>query len=61
MSRRARGLYACGEMLDVDGECGGYNLMWAWASALTVADGILGEPHGRDERRADNINRKKRR
>jgi predicted Rossmann fold flavoprotein len=61
MSRRARGLYACGEMLDVDGECGGYNLMWAWASALTVADGILGEPRGRDERRADNINRKKRR
>ena len=35
--------------------------MWAWASALTVADGILGEPRGRDERRADNINRKKRR
>ena len=26
------GLYACGEVLDVDGECGGYNLQWAWSS-----------------------------
>lgn len=26
------GLYACGEVLDVDGDCGGYNLRWAWAS-----------------------------
>ena len=38
----APGLHACGELLDVDGECGGYNLMWAWASALAVADGVLG-------------------
>lgn len=28
------GLYACGEVLDVDGDCGGYNLMWAWASGI---------------------------
>ena len=46
MSRRAPGLYACGELMDVDGECGGYNLMWAWASALTVAEGILAEMRG---------------
>ena len=26
------GLFACGEVLDVDGDCGGYNLQWAWAS-----------------------------
>ena len=26
------GLYVCGELLDVDGDCGGYNLQWAWAS-----------------------------
>ncbi len=26
------GLYACGEVLDVDGACGGYNLQWAWSS-----------------------------
>ena len=26
------GLFACGEVLDVDADCGGYNLQWAWAS-----------------------------
>ena len=26
------GLFACGELLDVDGDCGGFNLQWAWAS-----------------------------
>ena len=31
-SRRVSGLYACGEVLDIDGDCGGYNLQWAWSS-----------------------------
>ena len=31
-SRLAPGVYACGEVLDIDGDCGGYNLQWAWAS-----------------------------
>ena len=31
-SRLAPGLFACGEVLDIDGPCGGYNLQWAWAS-----------------------------
>ena len=26
------GLYLAGELLDVDGACGGYNLQWAWTS-----------------------------
>ncbi len=26
------GLFVCGELLDIDGDCGGYNLQWAWAS-----------------------------
>ena len=26
------GLFACGELLDVDGDCGGFNLQWAWSS-----------------------------
>ena len=26
------GLYACGEVLDIDGDCGGHNLQWAWSS-----------------------------
>ena len=31
-SRLVSGLFACGELLDIDGDCGGYNLQWAWAS-----------------------------
>ena len=33
-SRLVPGLYACGEVLDIDGDCGGYNLQWAWSSGL---------------------------
>ncbi len=31
-SKLVSGLYFCGEVLDVDGICGGYNLQWAWTS-----------------------------
>lgn len=31
-SKKAKGLYLAGELLDVDGICGGYNLQWAWAT-----------------------------
>ena len=31
-SKLCRGLYACGEVLDIDGDCGGFNLQWAWSS-----------------------------
>ena len=31
-SKIVPGLYACGEVLDIDGDCGGYNLQWAWSS-----------------------------
>ncbi len=39
-SLRCPGLFAAGEVLDVDGDCGGFNLQWAWSSALMAADGI---------------------
>ena len=39
-SLRVPGLYAAGEVLDVDGDCGGFNLQWAWSSALLAAEGI---------------------
>lgn len=32
--KKIPGLFACGEMLNVDGECGGYNLHFAWASGV---------------------------
>lgn len=36
MSKKQPGLYFAGEILDIDGPCGGYNLQWAWSSG-TVA------------------------
>lgn len=35
-SRLAPGLYFAGEVLDVDGMCGGYNLQWAWSSGYVA-------------------------
>ncbi len=31
-SKVVKGLYACGEIMDIYGDCGGYNLQWAWSS-----------------------------
>ncbi len=33
-SKLVPGLFACGEVLDIDGDCGGYNLQWAWSSGF---------------------------
>ncbi|MGI5970269.1 MAG: aminoacetone oxidase family FAD-binding enzyme [Oscillospiraceae bacterium] len=35
-SKLIHGLYFCGEVLDADGPCGGYNLRWAWASGAVA-------------------------
>lgn len=40
MSRKQKGLYIVGELADVDGECGGYNLQWAFSSGAAAADAI---------------------
>ena len=40
-SRLAPGVFAAGEVLDVDGDCGGYNLQWAWSSGYVA--GRLGK------------------
>ena len=31
-SKLIKGLYMTGELLDIDGDCGGFNLQWAWSS-----------------------------
>lgn len=31
-SKLVKNLYFCGECMDVDGVCGGYNLQWAWST-----------------------------
>ena len=35
-SKKHKGLYFCGEILDIDGDCGGYNLQWAWSSGYVA-------------------------
>lgn len=35
-SRLVRGLYFAGEVVDIDGTCGGYNLQWAWSSGYVA-------------------------
>lgn len=42
-SKLVPGLYACGEVLDIDGDCGGYNLQWAWSSGV-----LAGKSAGKD-------------
>lgn len=45
MSRRAEGLYLLGELLDVDGECGGYNLQWAFSCGAVAASAVAGREY----------------
>ena len=40
MSNREKGMFAIGEILDIDGDCGGFNLQWAWSSAMCAAEAI---------------------
>ncbi len=35
-SKKVKGLYCTGELLDVDSVCGGFNLQWAWASGIAA-------------------------
>jgi len=37
-SKKQKGLYFIGEVLDVTGELGGYNFQWAYSSACAVAN-----------------------
>lgn len=39
-SKLVKGLYAVGEVLDIDGDCGGYNLQWAWSSGIIAGRSI---------------------
>ncbi|MFZ1247572.1 MAG: aminoacetone oxidase family FAD-binding enzyme, partial [Leptotrichiaceae bacterium] len=39
-SKKVKGLYFTGEIMDVFGDCGGYNLQWAWASGHFVGNEV---------------------
>ena len=41
MSKKYDRFYAVGEILDIDGDCGGFNLQWAWSSSFCACDNIL--------------------
>ena len=40
-AKNYKNLYFCGEILDIDGDCGGFNLQWAWTSAQIAAQAII--------------------
>ncbi|OPX86308.1 MAG: tricarballylate dehydrogenase [Pelotomaculum sp. PtaB.Bin104] len=37
-SKLVPGLYFAGEVLDIDGDCGGFNLQWAWSSGYVAGE-----------------------
>ena len=37
-SRKIPGMYFAGEIMDIDGDCGGYNLQWAWSSGYFAGE-----------------------
>ncbi len=37
-SKKVKGLYFAGEIVDVDGDCGGFNLQWAWSSGIIAGE-----------------------
>ncbi len=39
-SKLVKGVYFCGEVLDIDGDCGGYNLHFAWASGYLAGNSL---------------------
>ena len=39
-SLKVSGLYFCGELLDVNGDCGGYNLQWAWTTGYLAGKAV---------------------
>lgn len=45
-SKKLPHLYFSGEILDVCGACGGYNLQWAWSSAFATAEAIISSLQG---------------
>jgi predicted Rossmann fold flavoprotein len=41
MLKKLPGVFVCGEIVDIDGDCGGYNLQWAWSSGATAGKNCI--------------------
>lgn len=39
-SKVSKGLYITGELMDIDGTCGGYNLQWAWSTGYIAGNNV---------------------
>ena len=37
--KKVKGVFFAGEVVDVDGKCGGYNLQWAWSTGILAGEG----------------------
>ncbi len=55
-SKLHKGLYFAGEVMDVDGKCGGYNLQWAWSSgyiagknAVSAGNEVVNNKHVKNQ------------
>lgn len=47
-SKLVPGIYFCGELVDVDGACGGYNLQWAWSSGYLAGASAAKESYDKN-------------
>ena len=58
MSKIVPGLYFAGELIDVDGSCGGYNLQWAWSSGYVAGRSAAAFISHRDGVKANGVKQK---
>lgn len=49
-SKKHKGLYIIGELVDIDGICGGYNLHWAWTSGIIAGENIIKNFRGKNDK-----------
>ena len=49
-SKKYKGLYITGELVDIDGICGGYNLHWAWTSGIIAGENIIKNFRGKNDK-----------
>lgn len=49
-SKKHKGLYITGELVDIDGICGGYNLHWAWTSGIIAGENIIKNFRGKNDK-----------
>ena len=49
-TKKHKDLYIIGELVDLDGICGGYNLHWAWTSGIIAGENIIKKFRGKNDK-----------